>query len=138
MSKTQNFRRQHAEMMDVVTDIMKRLDEKTLADNASEVASMLARLSGKLSVHLMQEDKFLYPRLKECGNADAKRVADSFQNEMGNLSQTYMDFANRYRGGRSIEADPAAFIREVQIVFSALKERIERENRDLYPIADQV
>lgn len=138
MSKTMNFRRQHNDMLGIVADITKRLDERTLSKEADDVASMLARLSGKLSVHLTQEDNFLYPRLKNSGNAKAKSLADSFQDEMGGLSQTYMEFAKRYRGGRSIEADPATFIREVRVIFSALKERIERENRELYPVADQV
>lgn len=138
MSKTMNFRRQHNDMMDLVSEITAHLDEKTVASASGDVASLLARLSGKLSVHLTQEDKFLYPRMKDSGNANAQRLALSFQNEMGGLSQTYTDFAKRYRGGRSIEADPAGFVREAKQIFSALKERIERENRDLYPAADQI
>jgi hemerythrin-like domain-containing protein len=101
------------------------------------VRALLSSLAGKLGVHLAMEDKALYPRLAEDGAPPDAALAAAFMQEMGGLGAAFAAY-NRNWPAPAIAADPAGFARETRAVFAALARRIERENRQLYPIADRV
>ena len=45
-----------------------------IAEHAKEIASHMNTLAGKISMHLLMEDKHLYPNLIERGNDEVKRM----------------------------------------------------------------
>lgn len=64
MAATDNFRKQHAEIIEIVKQIEPALVPQNLSANPASIKPLLTSLMGKLSVHLAMEDNALYPRLK--------------------------------------------------------------------------
>ena len=74
--------------------------------------------------HLEKEEREIYPRLRE-----EAHMASEFKDEMSTLSKTFLDFYARCESG----AAPAELAAEAGRVVGALKMRIVREERVLYP-----
>jgi hypothetical protein len=132
MSFTDKFRVQHNEILAIATEITKSIDAKA---EAAVTRKMLSGLAGKLNFHLAMEDKALYPRLMEKKGSDANAMATKFMHEMGGLGDAFTAYNNKWQVS-AIRNDPVGFSRETRAVFSALSQRIARENRELYPLAD--
>ena len=139
MSATAIYRKQHAELVELIQAIAGNLDESALANGAAADASeMLTKLAGKLLVHLAAEDYGLYPKMIESGNGEAVSTAKQYQDEMGGLKEAFTGYYAKWNGAEKIRADAAGFIAETQGVFKALGERVQKENTVLYPLADRL
>jgi hypothetical protein len=134
MAYTDNFRRQHQELLAMVAEITGKL--KSDPGDARGLRDALSALAGKLTVHLTMEDKALYPRLAQVKGENASAVAQAFQHEMGGLAGQFTEY-NRNWPINAIAANPSGFARETQGVFAAIGRRIARENAELYPLADR-
>lgn len=87
-------------------------------------------------VHLAKEDKSLYPRLLESGDRAIVSLTQRFIDEMGDLSATFGARTNRWGSPANIferRDDSAA---ETAQVLGALGQRFDRENNELYNLAD--
>lgn len=128
-----NYIRQHNEAASVVSEIEALVSGNAVVDSA-KVASLINTLVGKLKIHLSMEDKSIYPRAKESSNGDLRAMAIKLENEMSGLAGSLIEFSQKWRLANAIEDDMASFISESRVVFSALKKRIEVEERDFYPL----
>jgi iron-sulfur cluster repair protein YtfE (RIC family) len=137
MAYTQNFRKQHGELLNVAKSMAKLLDAEQLKKDAVEVRHLLSVLHGKLSVHLVMEDKSLYPRLLNHHDSRIRATTQHFIDEMGTLASVFKGYVGKWSTPSAIQADPATFIAETKAVFDALGNRIDRENNELYVLADQ-
>lgn len=139
MTATAMYRKQHAELVELVQEIAGKLDESALANGAATDASeLLTKLAGKLLVHLAAEDYGLYPKMMESGDGEAISTAKQYQDEMGGLKEAFQGYYAKWNGANKIRTDPAAFIADSQGVFEALGARVQKENTILYPLADRL
>ena len=138
MRRTETFRQQHAAIVEVVTELRSLLVPEKVLDNIPDIMGVLIGLSGKLKAHLSKEDKELYPDLLASGDTKVTEMAAAFQSEMGGLSQAFEDYMSTWRSIEAIENDPDGFIRASETVIDALRDRINRENRELYMLADRL
>lgn len=136
MSRSANLRRQHDAILALASDLTDA--QSTLATHAEAAlaATRLAKLTGVLNLHLAAEDRALYPQLRASSDPAVAETARRFMREMGGLAKVYAEFAARWRSATTILADPEGFRTETAAVLSALGTRIERENTELYPLAD--
>jgi hypothetical protein len=134
MAYTDNFRRQHQDLLALAGEIAGKL--KAQPADARGLRNLLSALAGKLTVHLAMEDKALYPRLVQENVDNSRALADAFQQEMGGLAGTFADYNQKWQLD-AIAADPAGFASETHKVFAAVGRRIARENSELYPLADR-
>ena len=104
---------------------------------ANELASARGALRDALVRHLKCEDWILYPRLTATGDAELMQITRDFELEMGSLSADFVAYDDKWTGAR-VAADWAGFRRETQAIFNQLAMRIEREERDLYPLAENL
>ena len=88
------------------------------------------RLNHVLMVHLAKEDKLLYPKL--LAFPETRALARRFAEEMGGLAEAYLAYYAAWPIER-VEADWAGFGAATRGVMKALRQRILREERDLYP-----
>ena len=133
MGFTDKFRTQHNEIL----VIAKEMTAEMKGDgDAAVLRKLLSNLAGKLNFHLAMEDQALYPRLLERKEADAKTMAKQFMTEMGGLGKVFTTYNDKWQVS-AIRKDPAGFATETHAVFSALTKRIQRENTELYPLADR-
>ena len=136
MARTDNMRQQHKDLAGIVVEIEGKLN--ALPGEADNIRRLLSTLAGKLSVHLAVEDKNLYPAMIGSANAEAKKTAEDFQNEMGALGEAFKDYTRKWPSAQKIQESTAEFSTETKSVFQALKQRIEREENTLYPLADTI
>ncbi len=134
--RTDNFRRQHTDLLAVAGELGKHLNVTELSADPKPAAALLSKLSGKLQVHLAMEDDTLYPHLLEHSDSQVRSTAQRFISEMKGIASAYQAYASRWGAPKKIQADPAGFIKETQGIFQALTQRIDKENNDLYDLVD--
>jgi hemerythrin-like domain-containing protein len=134
MAYSDNFRRQHQDLLAMAGEIAGKL--KAEPGDARGLRNLLSAMAGKLTVHLAMEDKALYPRLAQVNVDNSRSIAEAFQQEMGNLAGSFADYNQKWQVN-VIAADPAGFARDTHAVFAAIGRRIARENAELYPLADR-
>ena len=132
MGYTDKFRAQHDDILQVAGDITAKLQANA---EPAALRKLLSNLAGKVNFHLAMEDEALYPRLMADGSAAVKTRAAKFKDEMGGLGRVFTDYNNKWQTA-AIRADFEGFAHETRKVFGALAKRIERENNELYPLAD--
>jgi hypothetical protein len=57
---------------------------------------------------------------------------------MGGLANTLTGFVSRWNLAAKITQNPQGFRDEANAVFKALHMRVQRENRELYPMAEAI
>ncbi len=138
MSYTKRFRAQHTDMLAIVTEITPHLDVDVLTINATETRLLLSKLLGKLAIHLAMEDQSLYPQMLDHTDERVKEMARKFIDEMGGLGEAVNAYRNKWPSDLPIQEEPAEFIAQTNEIFIALANRIERENRELYKMVDEL
>ena len=131
------FNRDHANQMASVT-MLRDLVQGGVAANAPAIVHQLLAMSAAIKLHLAAEDRVLYPALARAADPQVAQVGQRFQHEMGGIAADYSAFVSRWNVPARLVDDPQGFRDEANIVFKALHQRIQREGRELYPLAAQV
>lgn len=129
-----NILRQHDEVFEIIKKMRTYQNQEKVQANAFEISKLLAQLSGILKVHLLSEDKFVYPALMKQDDDKVRTTAETFAKEMGELGETFEAYKIKYLHAGKISDDAAAFLAATKEVFTALENRINRENARLYPL----
>jgi hemerythrin-like domain-containing protein len=135
MAASDTYRKQHAELVEIVRSIEPLLDPAKLADAAAEARNLVSKPLGKLSIHLAMEDQSLYPRLIQHADASVRETAKKFATEMGGVKPSVESFGRKWTEAE-LRANPTAFCDETRKLFILLADRIKRENTQLYPLLD--
>ncbi len=130
----ENLVRQHSQMLEIANKIRFYKDERQVQKDAAEISPLLSQLSGMLGVHLMSEDRFLYPKLTLHSERQIRETAQKFADEMGDLSKVFGEYKMNYLGAHKIAGNAGRFIADSQIVLTALVKRISNEDAALYPL----
>ncbi len=136
MIRTETFRKQHAEIKTTIDRITELFDVSALKDDAGEVRDLISRLVDKLTIHLLMEDKVLYPRLATSLDAGLKNLAQSFQAETGGLRNTLNIYQKAWSTAEAVQAAPDKFIMESTSFFESLQQRILLEDEKLFSIIE--
>ena len=139
MHKTRELERlraEHAALATLSRFLMEMVAEAA-PPRATELAAVRGMLRETLVRHLKCEDWALYPRLRGTGDLDINRLAKGFVDEMGHLAGDFEAYDARWTAD-SIERRWGSFCAETTIIVDALETRIEREDRDLYPVAERM
>jgi hypothetical protein len=139
MPKTREIERLRAEHAALVT-LSQFLTEMTAAPQpprATELAAVRGMLRDTLVRHLKCEDWALYPRLRATGDLQINRLATEFVDEMGHIADDFDAYDRRWTP-EAIDADWPGFCAATGAILAALGTRIEREDRDLYPVAERI
>ena len=137
MANIENFKRQHVDIRKNVSAILDIIDGQDMDSNINELTTHINILSGRLLIHLSTEDKFLYPDLLNSTSIEIKKLAEKYIQEMSGLANKFNDFKNRFNTKSKINSDKNTFIIELKAIFKLLEERLNREDRDLYPLLNQ-
>ena len=136
MPRTAMLKKQHDFILDLAGEINQALENLNSEIDVARLQKLLARFDNILKIHLQSEDNFLYPMMQASSDAEISATATRFNEEMGGLLSAYLDFADRWSSARAIFDDRAAFRNDWDGLCEALALRIERENGELYPLAD--
>ena len=134
MSEIMKLRQEHAELVQIVGRLA-RIIGQPAPPAASELFKLRRELSSTLFAHLKAEDWVLYPRLLASPNAQVAETARTFSDEMGGLAQAYMAHADKWTA-TAIDQDWRGYCAATKGIIEALTLRINRENRELYPLLE--
>lgn len=109
-----------------------------ISANAARVSDLLRQINTNIRLHLVTEERFLYPVLQESDHADAAEIGERFAADMIGLYQRFTEYIANWRDPAAIEAEPEHFEQATTAIFKALGERIQREESELHPVAAQV
>lgn len=129
------YRQQHNDILANVA-ALRALVQAGIGDHAAQIAQRIVDMSTSIRFHLAAEDATLYPALRKASDPGVAELGRRYEEEMRGLGSAYGEFSRKWRVGATIAAAPEEFRREANAVFKALHERIQHENRELYPAAE--
>ncbi len=129
------FKQDHLKVLGSISEL-RTLAHAGVAENAGSIAKMIVAMSSVIKLHLAAEDRMLYPTLAKSTQPNAAEVGKKFQHEMGSIAVAYMEFTGRWNLGTKVAADPQGFKDDANKIFKALHQRIQREDKELYPVAE--
>ena len=120
----EEFKKDHSEIIEA----FKEVEELGVLTKEGQTKFMF--LAVDLLKHLWNEDKLLYPAIREAAehNKMLKEVLSFFVNGLGNIHEEMLIFFTKYSKG-VIDSN---FQREYERLFDALSTRIEYEENILY------
>lgn len=134
MASMESLDKQHITIREYVKEIMVMINKNDIENDASTIAKVLNALSGRLIIHLQTEDKFLYPKLLQSDNAEIRKTAQAYINEMGNINIEFENYKNQFNTRSKICIDIEAFKKQTKLIFQVLGKRLDQEDGHLYPM----
>lgn len=134
MINLENMNRQHAAIMNEVCVIEEEIKKEKDNINYMDIALHINRLAGQLKMHLLEEDKYLYPDLLKCKDKEVQAMAQQYISEMGNLDEAYTAYKVAFNVSSKIKMNKDLFISETKKTMDALRKRMDKENQQLYRI----
>lgn len=131
------LKKQHLEVLELMKIIEALIKRGDFEVTAKDIAYNINNMAGKLKVHLVSEDKFLYPNLMSSDNENIKNTAYSFNNEMGSLTESFTSFVKKYNIPSKILQNSGSFTVESKKVFALIFDRINKEDSELYPLLEE-
>ena len=135
MKPTENYRRQHNEIVDIARKIEAGIAPGKLPAGTGDMRGLMTTLAGKLNVHLAMEDDALYPRLKDHSDPKVRELATRFSTEMSTIKPVVQSYMTKWSDA-GIRANPTEFTSDTKKLLGALADRIQRENNELYVAVD--
>lgn len=120
--------RELASLADAIVDLV-----AAPAPDFQTLGALRWRMSRVLLVHLAKEDKLLYPQLRHSDRPGAARLATRFAEEMGDLAQSFTEYVEDWPVQRA-QTDWTGFATATRAILDRLRERIRREETELYPL----
>ena len=135
MATIQHLREEHAHLVRIVGQLAECISRPAPPPTA-ELFAVRRELNATLIGHLKAEDWILYPMLLASGDPATAKTARQFMDEMGGLAAAFLAYADKWSAS-AIDRDWDGYRSESQAIIEALTQRILRENRDLYPLAER-
>lgn len=133
MLATHVYRQQHKALLELAGN----MPENVAGLDEGEVRTLLFKFTGMLRAHLKLEDERLYPALLAHSSQEVRDMARRFQQEMGNLLPAYDSFYQTWSPQSAITNDAAGFLSSWKAIIGTLGLRIQREDNELYALADR-
>jgi len=130
--KLQRFEHDHHEILDGIHQLRK-LIATGIEYNAAAITQLLMTMSASIKLHLAVEDRVVYPAFASSGRPELAAMGRFYQEEMGDLSRKYTEFATRWNLANRVANNPSGFRDEANAIFKALFLRTKREESELYP-----
>ena len=106
--------------------------------DATGIQRELRRFVGKLRVHAAMESEVLYPSLLEHEDAGIRERAERLHEELAPLYSLVDGLVERWGSAEAIDERRIRFRIELTRCLAKLGWRMMKENRDLYPMADEL
>lgn len=138
IARTDNFRKQHAEILTIAREINPLLSDTLTQAAAASILPLMSRLAGVVTLHLAMEDKSLYPQMTAHAAPSVRAISQRYSDEMGSLAAAFGAYMTNWQTTPQMMADPAAFSADSKAVINALSKRIHLEDTELYGLVDKL
>ena len=128
---------QHVEILEKIS-FLRKLSQAGVSSNAQEISTAIVSMSAIIKTHLSAEDQFLYPHIEQDGNSKLRQVSSKFQREMTDIVSDYDVFSRRWNIASKLIGNDEAFRRDANTVLRKVFERMQKENKDFYPLVERM
>ncbi|MDF2943328.1 MAG: Hemerythrin cation binding domain protein [Herbinix sp.] len=132
-----NLNKQHGTITIEIQSILSEVEKDVAHIDAAAAAYHISILAGQLKMHLLHEDKFLYPELLLSSDVHMKELTDLYIKEMGSLAEVYTKYKNCYNTKNKINENIPLFQQDTIKIMKVLKNRIEKEDTELYRLIQE-
>lgn len=133
----ENFKRQHREIMYIFDEVKDYINRDNIEEHIDEIVKAINTISGKLKIHLLNEDRYLYPKLLNSKDIKHNNFGKKYIDEMMEVTNLFNNYKIKYNTGSKIKNDIKAFIKETRKIHEVLIDRINREENDLYKLVKE-
>ena len=134
MNTLDGLRSAHSELRQMIEDLRSLLttEQLRIRPNAKTAYELLCDLGERVRRHLAEEDRGLYPSLLIHEDPKVKSIAWGFISGEKPLRQTFDDFYSHWLNHCEFNFTDE-FMAETHQVFDLVAQRIDREERVLFP-----
>ncbi len=122
-----------SELIDVLETLVK---DSALVSNPF-VCELATRFNEKVWMHLVFEDKTIYSELCRHHNPDVVSIAKKFHGSAREIKKLFSDYVKLWHHTSSENGNHAAFIKESNKIFKLIRERVQFESREIFPIIEK-
>ncbi|XDD50972.1 hemerythrin domain-containing protein [Leptospira sp. WS92.C1] len=132
------LKRQHQIINEYTYEIGNEMDKAN--PNIGHLVELLSIFSASLLFHLNVEDMELYLKMENYTHDSPTLVSlfEQYQKTMFGLKDSLLDYASKYSDPLTIEMNISNFRNETLEIFSHLKNRIDREESEFYPLIEEI
>ncbi len=113
------------------------LDFDLISEDPGTIHSLFLKLSEKLFPHMTMEAKNLYPYLYIHQASEVRIPAIRFYYKHKEMMRELEEYTMKWEEPASIQKRPFEFIKDCNIFCEALRQRINKENNELFPLVEK-
>ncbi|WP_295385563.1 hemerythrin domain-containing protein [uncultured Thiodictyon sp.] len=134
MPTLDGYRSTHSDLRQMIDDLRSLLtmEQLRIRPNARTAYELLCDLGERVRRHLTEEDRGLYPSLLIHDDPKVKSLAWGFISGEKPLRKTFDDYHSRWLKNCDFNFSDD-FLEETQEVFAMVAQRLDREERVLFP-----
>lgn len=136
MNKYEQMVEAHKKIYLTIDEIKKSTNN--IENKATGIAKSINQLAGLLRIHLLNEDKYLYPAMNNSSDDKLKSMSKEFQTEMGSLGDKFTEFKSKYNTSSKLLDNISVAEREINGMCDQIITRMNKEDNKLYPLAKNV
>jgi len=134
---TENLRKQHEETKQLIKEISTYLTVSSLAENSQKVRLLLSTLIGKTNVHRAAEDNYLYPKMINHDSKELRTIAEKYYEGFIKTKDVLSIYSTKWASHIKIKENSNEFIEDTIGIFNRILDRIDKENKELFSLADK-
>lgn len=128
----ETYLEQHKKLKTELSTLEALARKGNVVDNATEIAACINSLSGVLSIHLVVEDKYLYPELRKQNNPTLTKIVEDAVKEIGGLGEEFTKYKNAYNSKSKVIENANEFASYTRKIVAAITKRMEKEEQGIY------
>jgi hemerythrin-like domain-containing protein len=136
MAITDFAREQHHDLIGILGEISMLINRSNIAIQPHTMRHLIAKFINQFKIHLAGEREFIYPQLMAHNDAAIRQTAKQYQQEMSSIDPMIESWHKKWSIS-AIASDTNTFMDETESIFTAVKKRIDKEENELYPLADK-
>lgn len=136
MARTTMLRAQIDAAEAMLDRILIRIDAYSGDGSAYPLSLDITRLASVMRIYFSIGDRQLYPFMIASGLHHTAEIARGFQREISILGKRFDRFVQRWPTSSAIASNMPQFRCEAEVMLTAIRDRLNRETRDLLPLAD--
>ncbi|WP_312686458.1 hemerythrin domain-containing protein [Brevundimonas nasdae] len=125
----------HRAIIRIASDLIGVSREVRSRDDAEDARFLIEQLDRVLGLHLELEDIELYPALMGCDDARVVEITKDCAEDMGGLAEAWCDYQRQWPV-EMICRNADRFAVVSRVLMEAVAQRVDREERELYPLAE--
>lgn len=123
----------HAQLRRYAADIRAALADPAASTRAGELEELRWSISRDLMQHLAFDEKHVLAVLDAVGGPREQAVAGEFREELARIADRFRSHMTQWTGSK-VAADPKRYRRSLDELIALLEQRLDREERELYPL----